>query len=97
MGWPGYEATSACDDRYHTNRGPCETSTILPEAWPATRTMGNKLSYPTVDLSGKVAVVTGGNTGIGYEIAKALAEMGAHTFIACKLQEGASPAIAVSL
>ena len=58
--------------------------------------MGNKLSYPVVDLSGKVAVVTGGNTGIGYETAKALAKMGAHTFIACKLQEGSTPAIAVS-
>ena len=52
--------------------------------------MGNKLSYPTVDLSGKVAVVTGGNTGIGYETAKALAEMGAHTFIACRSQERAA-------
>ena len=49
--------------------------------------MGNKLSYPAVDLSGKVAVVTGANTGIGYETAKALAEMGAHTFIACRSQE----------
>ena len=52
--------------------------------------MGNKLSYPSVDLSGKVAVVTGGNTGIGYETAKALAEMGAHTFIACRSQERAA-------
>ena len=52
--------------------------------------MGNKLSYPTVDLSSKVAVVTGGNTGIGYETAKALAEMGAHTFIACRSQERAA-------
>ena len=52
--------------------------------------MGNKLSYPTVDLSGKVAVVTGGNTGIGYETAKSLAEMGAHTFIACRSQERAA-------
>ena len=52
--------------------------------------MGNKVSYPTVDLSGKVAVVTGGNTGIGYETAKALAEMGAHTFIACRSQERAT-------
>ena len=59
--------------------------------------MGNQLlTYPTVDLSGKVAVVTGGNTGIGYETAKALAEMGAHTFIGCKLQEGETPAISVS-
>ena len=52
--------------------------------------MGNKLSYPTVDLSSKVAVVTGSNTGIGYETAKALAEMGAHTFIACRSQERAA-------
>ena len=52
--------------------------------------MGNKLTYPTVDLSSKVAIVTGGNTGIGYETAKALAEMGAHTFIACRSQEKAA-------
>ena len=52
--------------------------------------MGNKLSYPTVDLSGKVVLVTGANTGIGYETAKALAEMGAHTFIACRSQERAA-------
>ena len=57
---------------------------------PAQEAMGNKLSYPSVDLSGKVAVVTGGNTGIGYETAKALAEMGAHTFIACRSRERAA-------
>ena len=52
--------------------------------------MGATLTHPIVDLSGKVAVVTGGNTGIGYETAKALAEMGAHTFIACRSQERAA-------
>ena len=51
--------------------------------------MGAKLSYPQVDLSGKVAIVTGGNTGIGYETAKGLARMGAHTFIACRSKERA--------
>ena len=64
-------------------------STNLIESSPSCK-MGNKLTYPTVDLSGKVAVVTGGNTGIGYETAKALAEMGAHTFIACRSQERAA-------
>lgn len=52
--------------------------------------MGANLSYPTVDLSGKVAVVTGGNAGIGYETAKALALMGAQTIIACRSQERAT-------
>ena len=51
--------------------------------------MGNRLSYPEVDLSGKVAIVTGGNSGIGYETAKGLATMGAHTIIACRSRERA--------
>ena len=51
-------------------------------------------AYPTVDLSGKVIVVTGGNTGLGYATSKALAIMGAHTIIACRSRERAE---AVSL
>ena len=51
--------------------------------------MGNKFAYPEVDLSGKVVLVTGGNTGIGYETAKGLARLGAHTFIACRSKERA--------
>lgn len=47
--------------------------------------MGGRLSYPEqVDLNDKVAIVTGGNTGIGYETAKAISFMGAHTVIACR-------------
>lgn len=52
--------------------------------------MGATLSYPAVDLAGKVALVTGANTGIGYETAKALAAMGAHTIIACRSKQKAA-------
>ena len=56
--------------------------------------MGGNLSFPSVDLKGKVVVVTGGNAGIGYETARTLASMGAHTIIACRSEE---KALAVSL
>ncbi|KAJ3032823.1 hypothetical protein HDV00_007046 [Rhizophlyctis rosea] len=36
---------------------------------------------PTNDLSGKVVIVTGSNTGIGFEIAKAIATMGVEKLI----------------
>ena len=49
----------------------------------------SSLLYPTVDLCKKVALVTGGNAGIGYETAKALSVMGAHTIIACRSSERA--------
>ena len=52
--------------------------------------MGATLSYPEVDLSQKVVVVTGGNNGIGYETSKAMATMGAHTIIACRSEERAT-------
>ena len=55
--------------------------------------MGSSLSYPEPDLSGKVALVTGGNAGIGYETAKTLARLGAHTFIACRSKEKAEEVI----
>ena len=52
--------------------------------------MGARLSFPAADLLGKVAVVTGGNAGIGYETAKALAIMGAQTIIGCRSEERAT-------
>src|SRR4051794_20205241 len=45
------------------------------------------------DLSGKVAVVTGGNSGIGKETAVALADMGAHVIIAARNPAKATAAV----
>lgn len=46
------------------------------------------------DMSGRVAIVTGANTGIGLVSARELARMGAHVFVACRNQAKADAAIA---
>ncbi|KAK3834464.1 MAG: hypothetical protein J3R72DRAFT_452380 [Linnemannia gamsii] len=45
------------------------------------------------DLTTQVAIVTGGNTGLGYETALALAAKGAHVFLACRHKQRALDAI----
>ena len=52
--------------------------------------MGAKLSHPTVDLHGKVCIVTGASSGIGLETAKALYTMGAHVILACRSEDRAT-------
>jgi len=46
------------------------------------------------DQSGKVAVVTGANTGIGYETARTLAAKGARVVLACRSREKGEAAVA---
>lgn len=45
------------------------------------------------DLSGKTAVVTGGNSGVGFETALELARHGATTIIACRSASRGEPAL----
>jgi retinol dehydrogenase 12 len=45
------------------------------------------------DLSGKISIVTGSNTGIGLETAKGLAEMGSHVVLACRSAGKAQAAV----
>lgn len=43
------------------------------------------------DQSGRVVVVTGANTGLGYHTAEALADRGAHVVLAVRNPEKATP------
>ena len=42
---------------------------------------------PSFDLSGKIAIVTGGSRGIGAAIARGLADHGAHVIVSSRRQE----------
>lgn len=53
--------------------------------------MRTEISKPTLDVSGKVAIVTGASRGIGEAIARALAKHGAKVVIASRKLDGLTP------
>lgn len=52
------------------------------------------LQVPDTDLSGKTAIITGGNSGIGLQIALELAKRGANVYLACRNSSKAEDAVA---
>ena len=57
------------------------------------RTTADKV-LENINLDGKNIVVTGANTGIGYEAARALAAAGAHVIFACRSADKGEQAVA---
>ncbi|XP_072045714.1 retinol dehydrogenase 14-like [Amphiura filiformis] len=56
--------------------------------------MGGKLTYPRDEIpADKTFIVTGGNTGVGYQTAKGIAKLGGRVIIACRSEERATQAL----
>jgi NAD(P)-dependent dehydrogenase (short-subunit alcohol dehydrogenase family) len=53
--------------------------------------MGKWTTENMPDLTGKVIIVTGSNSGIGFEAAQEFARKGAHTILACRNMDKAHP------
>ena len=80
---------------FYPNDGPAGLPLPLRDAHSTRHiqsAMGIKLGCKE-DLTGKVAIVTGANTGIGLQTAKMLADAGAHVVLACRSAERARPAM----
>ncbi|KAG0299832.1 hypothetical protein BGZ98_009722 [Dissophora globulifera] len=70
-------------------RNRCDSTTQRwHQLWRSTT-----IGYRIPDLSGKVAIVTGANTGLGYATAVTLAGHGARVFFACRSKQRALDAI----
>jgi NAD(P)-dependent dehydrogenase (short-subunit alcohol dehydrogenase family) len=58
--------------------------------------MADRKKWTTADIpdqTGRTAVITGANSGLGYETARALARKNAHVILACRSQEKGQAAL----
>lgn len=70
------------------------TNSMSQFAWWKTYLTPKRYSHNKIpDLTGKVAIVTGANSGLGYATTVALAANGARVFLACRSKERAQEAI----
>ncbi|MGF1723045.1 SDR family NAD(P)-dependent oxidoreductase [Vibrio kyushuensis] len=68
-----------------------KTQTPIQSAFDASSTASDVLQY--VELSGKVVLITGGHSGLGFESTKALTNVGAHVIIGARDTLRASNAV----
>ncbi|KAG0251008.1 hypothetical protein BG011_007908, partial [Mortierella polycephala] len=72
---------------------PLSNIVCNPSYWK-TLVQRARFSYDDIpDLTGKVAIVTGANTGLGYATTIALASHGVHVILACRSEAKAMEAI----
>merc|ERR1711865_949224 len=93
---PAHRFTTRSRPRHHPPR--LHTSPIMLGALASKVGFSNGRAFDVdkelPDLTGKVAVVTGGNDGIGFITVRALWRKGCKVYLACRSEEKARNAIA---